>query len=197
MTVCPCLQIGKEPAGFPPVGRGKKLSRKKQNGAFIYFRVGKIDRTCLDKVDKKEKELMFWTRRIVLGVLPLVALVLPACGPATGKLYGVVTYADKPVAGGMVLIIGADKDKPVRAPTDEKGNYTASGVPVGPVKIAVIPPPSPLVKPPPLPKDMDPQTIPPPPPATLNIPRKYTDPETSGLTTTVTSSAQRFDINLK
>ncbi|MHB1425218.1 MAG: peptidase associated/transthyretin-like domain-containing protein [Gemmataceae bacterium] len=84
---------------------------------------------------------MPWCRVAALGFALLAALATPACGPATGKLYGVATYAGKPVAGGVVLIVGDDKDHPVRAPLDSEGKYTASGIPVGPVKIAVLPPP--------------------------------------------------------
>jgi hypothetical protein len=139
---------------------------------------------------------MSWCRSSALGFVLLVALAMPACGPRKGKLYGVATYGGKPVAGGVVLIQSAEQAQPIRAPVDADGHYTADSIPMGAAKVAVLPPPM-ATKPPPLPKDMDPKLLPPPAPPGLNIPRKYTAPETSGLTVTVTSSAQEYNIDLK
>jgi hypothetical protein len=136
-----------------------------------------------------------WKRSLAGGFLLLAALATPACGDSKGKLYGVVTYAGKPVEGGTVLIVGADKQKPVRCEIDSEGRYTAAGVPLGAAKLAVLVPPS--LPSPPLPKNVDPKSLPPRAAPSANIPRKYMDPETSGFTCTVTSGSQKFDLDLK
>jgi hypothetical protein len=134
-----------------------------------------------------------WT---TLGIVLLAALATPACGQSKGKVQGMVTYAGKPVSGGMILFVGADKEHPVRAPIDGEGNYQASDVPVGEVKVAVLGPPPPL-KPPPLPKNRNAQSASPQEPSIVSIPQQYTNPESSGLTCQVSSGSKQYNIDLK
>ena len=138
--------------------------------------------------------------RIAAAILLAVALSLAAgCGRGKGDVSGKVTYNGKPLPFGNVQFISPAGNVPGEIKPD--GTYSVTGVPVGLSKIAVncqdpayadymkalsasikdknVP------KPKGNPEDFD------------KIPRKYFDPEQSGLTYEVKSGAQTYDIDLK
>jgi hypothetical protein len=132
--------------------------------------------------------------RVCLIVLP-VALV--GCGGGVGEVRGKVTYQDKPVCSGNVVIVGADS-LPYYGPIQEDGSYTAKGVIAGEAKVAVFspgptPPPGGSVSPR-LKKQNEN-------PIDLNkwfpLPDRYADHATSGLTLTVHRGENKYDIPLK
>jgi len=118
----------------------------------------------------------------------------------TGTVSGKVTYKGKPLPGGNVTFAGKD-GKSLAAAIHEDGTYSLEKVPPGEYKVAVeteslrkaapgggVPP-----------KGGD--KIAPPPaadaPKYVAIPVKYANPETSGLTYTVKTGKQTFDIDLE
>jgi hypothetical protein len=148
----------------------------------------------------------------LLSLLSLFAFVGCGGSGAQGKLTGKVLYNGKPVTGGSVIFRPASaSENTVTAPILPDGNYTAT-VPAGVVKIAVdnraLQPPEATAKkepPPKLPKITNPGTDTPDPrvnpqkPAGtyIKLPDKYHDVATSGLSYTVKSGAQNYDINLE
>lgn len=129
-----------------------------------------------------------WCRRGVTGAVLLLGLVSAGCG-GKGEVSGKVTYQDKPVVYGSVMIIASDK-KPYYGQIGEDGTYTVSGVPAGEAKVVVSSPDprqaagkggSPSV---------DPKKW-------FAIPGQYGDPDKTPLKLTVNSGANKFDIPMK
>jgi len=146
-----------------------------------------------------------WRRVGRCTVLLVVVLSLQAtgCGPSTGSVSGKVFYKDAPLKGGQVTFVTPDK-KVFSAEIGEDGSYSIVGkMPVGDVKIAVdtdylkqqasLPRYS-------APADNKGEYKPPDSAAAakryVKIPEKYASPDTSGLTYTVKSGKQEFDIKL-
>ncbi len=131
-----------------------------------------------------------------LALVPL--LVVSGCGQSYGDLSGTVTYEGKPVLVGSVLVQG--KDGLTRTGVlGEKGAYSVPNVPTGPVKIAVTSPNPTTVT-------VRPSKKPgggPPRPAQeavtgwFAIPEDYADFDKSGLTHTLKTGQNKFDIDLK
>ena len=68
----------------------------------------------------------------------LCALLLVAgCGPAKTEVSGTVRYQGKPLTSGHVLVVDAD-GMSYPSPISGEGAYTVSGVPIGPVRFAVL-----------------------------------------------------------
>jgi hypothetical protein len=63
-------------------------------------------------------------------------LVIAGCGPAKTEVSGIVRYQGKPLTSGHVIVVDAD-DMPHPSPISPEGSYTARGVPVGTVRLAV------------------------------------------------------------
>ncbi len=149
---------------------------------------------------------------IPAGVLGLLVLATGCSSHAT--ISGKVTYLGKPLTGGIVLFVSADGKGTGRATIGSDGSYKIEKMPLGLAKIAVDTqsaqrpasggkgPPAGM-KPPPGTKLPD---------AAKNsgiygsgaregnaepIPENYADPEKSGLTYTVKSGSQPYDIELK
>lgn len=146
---------------------------------------------------------MIQQRRLLLFLPPLVVVVLIGCGSNSGSVTGKVTYKDKPLPGGTVTFVTADK-KVSTAVIGSDGTYTINKVTAGPVKIAVYPlaPPQPMMEG----TKMNPGAMgapaPEAPPAatdskSVKLPQQYQDPEKSGLTYTVKSGKQEHNIELK
>jgi hypothetical protein len=149
---------------------------------------------------------------VPLALLSLFALVGCGSGGAQGKLTGKVLYKGKPVTGGSVIFRPSSaSENTVTAPIDPNGNYTAM-VPAGVVKIAVdnreLQPPEATAKKEPrpnlpkvgnVPSDTpDPRVNPQKPAGTyIKLPDKYHDVASSGLSYTVKSGSQNYDINLE
>jgi len=132
-------------------------------------------------------------------LLPLV-LALAGCGKGQATVSGKVAFNGQPLPSGTVAFLGED-GRAYTGVIGADGTYTLEKVSPGPMKISVQtpPPPSgkPVVQPPPgassMPgMDMRNREV-----KTVAIPRKYEDPNTSGLTYTVTSGSQTHDIELK
>ncbi len=129
------------------------------------------------------------------SILLLAALALAGCGKKEyGEVYGTVTFQDKPVTEGMVVMADEEWGTFQTAPIQPDGSYVFPAAPQGllPMKgvyhVAVRPPPvdapAGIVKTPPRPKDYP------------NIPAKYRDPKTSGLQFELDKSRYRFDIKM-
>jgi hypothetical protein len=141
--------------------------------------------------------------RVVHSLPCLAVLVLAGCGPATGSISGKVTYKDKPLSGGKVTFLTSDQ-KVKTALIGPDGTYTLDQVTVGPAQIAVDPP---VALPPMMPgMKMDaskmgglgPDAATPPPDAKpVSLPPHYQNTEKSGLTYTVTTGKQEYNIPLK
>jgi hypothetical protein len=133
--------------------------------------------------------------RPVLGI-GLLALVAVGC-QSKGDVAGKVTFNGKPLVYGTVLLEGSD-GPPVQAKIQGDGSYSARGLPVGEVRIAVNSPD---------PKSVgshtrfkDPAKQPPPPPDVpgwFEIPQKYSTTTTSGLTRPITGGSNEVNIELK
>jgi hypothetical protein len=115
------------------------------------------------------------------------------------EVSGSVTYKGKPLTGGKVTFLGDDWAS-IDGVIDEQGHYTINA-PVGNVKIGVD---NRMVKlgaiRPEASKGAGPRPGSPPPDPIkgkyIEIPDKYYDPATSGLTFTVKSGTQTYDITL-
>jgi hypothetical protein len=129
-----------------------------------------------------------------------LALLAGACGCARTTVQGTVTYRGRPVTHGSVIFLSADRTvrSGVIGPT---GTYTVTGVHPGPVKIGVISRYAPRagadrardrVRPgkQPLAAKAASQAF-------FALPRKYENPEASGLSCTLVAGRASHDIDLK
>jgi hypothetical protein len=135
-------------------------------------------------------------RRWFCASLTFLPFALVGCGGA-GDVRGRVTYQDKPVCSGNVVIIGSDS-LPYYGPIQEDGSYIAKGVKVGEAKVAVFSPGP--TAPPEGPvgdkiKKNTQNTVDP--KKWFALPERYGDPATSGLSLTVHRGENKFDIPLK
>jgi hypothetical protein len=129
---------------------------------------------------------------------------LTGCGASTGAVTGTVTYQNKTVASGTVVVFGSDS-LPYYGIIQEDGSYTVPKVPAGPAKIAVVSPgPDAGQHMPPFvmagPGKVKSATPPPfrgDPKKWFPLPARYRDFDDSGLTVTVTSGVNKRDIALK
>jgi hypothetical protein len=145
------------------------------------------------------------------AVLLLWAVSCSSKGSVTGKVF----YKDKPLPGGSVML-SHPKLGIVRSRIDAEGSYQFENIPPAEVKIAVMGPQTEQRGGRSLPKGFDMEKIkaggvseeeieqrmgvrrpgassgg-----ATVSLPKKYQDPEQSGLTFTVTGGSQTHDIKL-
>ena len=126
-------------------------------------------------------------------MLLLLAPTLVGCGAgeAKGRIAGKVTFQGQPVSEGIVVFRGAEKSVHITAELRSDGSYTVAtakgvGLPPGTYQVCVCPPAihvpttvggaAPKIKQYP------------------NIPAKYRDIKTSGLTLTVELGDNPFDI---
>ena len=115
-------------------------------------------------------------------------------GPAIGELSGTVTFEGQPVTDGIINFesaAGFGVSVPLTAEgTFELASQYGSGIPQGSYRVSVTPPPPPVDPSQPAGGTSGP------PPDPKNIPRKYRDFSTSGLTVEVTeiSSVVTFDL---
>lgn len=131
---------------------------------------------------------------IVLSILPLA---IGCGGPAKSTVSGKVTYQGKAMPAGFVTFVPAN-GAPLHAEIQSDGSYRLNNVPLGTVKIAVKPQEGQEM---PTAMPRDPKNYGKFKAAATerksSIPDKYTDPEQSGLTYTVTQGSQQHDIDLK
>lgn len=137
-----------------------------------------------------------------VSALLLVLLLLPLAtgcggGQAKGTVSGKVTYQGKPLTSGIVTFV-PETGAPQYADIQSDGTYRMTSAPAGLVKIGVSPKQaagmsSGMARPP---KDY--RKLKPAMPKSENLPaKKYTDPNKSNLTYTVTKGTQQHDIDLK
>jgi hypothetical protein len=147
-----------------------------------------------------------------VGPLLLLAVGV-GCGSGEGTVSGRVLYQNTPVPGGLVTFTPVDaRHPPATAVIDEHGRYQLT-VAAGEVQISVdnreLKPLSPRDKKPPvLPPGVQlpppgkvevppPQAAEKPPGKYREIPEKYLRADLSGLSYTVTSGTQSYDVELK
>jgi hypothetical protein len=146
-----------------------------------------------------------WGRSARAG-LALLACFAAGCG-GTGVVSGKVTYNNEPVGGGTVLLISTEGRGTGRSIIGPDGAYSVKDAPVGTVTITVetisVKPPRIVPDMPKPPEGAIPKDAPsiygskPSNAKYVEIPERYSDPETSGLTFTVKSGSQPHDIDLK
>jgi hypothetical protein len=135
----------------------------------------------------------------LLLVLLLLPLAIGCGGQAKGTVSGKVTYQGKPLSSGIVSFV-SEAGAPHYADIESDGSYRMVNAPVGPVRIGVQSKPKQSASPSPrMPRSREDfvkvesdmkakESI---------LPDKYTDPNKSDLTYTVTKGKQQFDIDLK
>lgn len=130
-----------------------------------------------------------------LATLIVSSLLLGGCGPSEqlGRIGGTVTFQGRPVSKGMVLFSCIDKGVNMTAQLKENGTYEiimakGAGLPLGTYKVCVSPPPvfHAIGAAPPQQS-----------PACPDIPAKYRNYMTSGLTTEIKDGENTFDIDMK
>ena len=152
---------------------------------------------------------------VTATALGCLHLLMYGCGgPGTADVTGTVKFDGKPLPAGMIAFTSEDGRGATSGIAD--GTYLATGVPTGAVKVTVTTPEAAKT---PRPKggavDLSKKFGPPkgvelPPEAkgakfnpygesenVVSIPKKYGDPAQSGLTLTVTSGKNTFDVDLK
>jgi hypothetical protein len=120
------------------------------------------------------------------GVLAAALLALAGCIGGKGEVSGTVTFDGKPLPGGMVTFIPAN-GKPESCRIGEDGSYRVANVPTGRAQIKVVTQPPvefgkgepflPLGK-------------------YVQIPKRYSDPESSGFTCDVKRGKQEHNLKL-
>jgi hypothetical protein len=131
--------------------------------------------------------------------LILTPFVLAGCGSRFATVEGKVTVDGHPANSGRVFFRSADGKSVVFAYIMPEGTYQAMDVPLGPMKVTV----TPLTR---LERDKlqrsakkkpnAPESPAVPKGSFVPIPPKYEDPDGSGLTTTVNSGINTYDIEL-
>lgn len=144
-----------------------------------------------------------------LASLLFAAAMLTGCGDLPrGSLHGTLTFEGEPLAGATVMFFGKD-NQVYRADLTKEGTYTVSGVPLGPIRVAVqqfLPSVTPRPDPPPggpkkpemgeardaawKPPEITAEERP-------RVPASYGDPGTSGLALELVEADQEWSAELK
>jgi len=125
--------------------------------------------------------------------LALTCLVLAGCGGSgdatpSGTLTGKVTLNGQPFSEGQVSVYSPERGIGASAPLDAQGQFTiGERLPAGTYGVAVVPPPEPP------PQDENPASAP---PVTSNIPQKYRDHQTSGITVEIKEGKNELEIQM-
>lgn len=142
---------------------------------------------------------------LAFAVLTSLFFVAGCGGEPRGKLSGTVTFDNKPLPGGTVIFMTDDNSKTEHVPIQSDGKYSSDNIPLGKLRVAVLPPASGPVMPAgakvtgapadhPQAKLYSQANSAPP----VNIPEALRDPATSNITVEVTGGEQpSFDIPLK
>jgi hypothetical protein len=122
---------------------------------------------------KKEHEMFSLRFALLAGLAVGAALLSTAAGvlaaeKESGTIEGKITFDGSPVTKGKVSF-HPEKGKPVSADLQADGSYSAKGVPVGQMRITV---------------------------ESKETPKKFANPNTSGLTVEVKKGKQVYDIAL-
>jgi hypothetical protein len=126
-----------------------------------------------------------------MGWLILAPLVLAGCGSGKpGTVEGTVTLDGTPVTGAASVQFTCANGEVRAAPVRRDGFYRALLIPVGPAKVSVTPDIQVVSK---KKGKAEPGA---PPQHAVQIPQKYLNADTSGLSTTVRSGTHTYDIEL-
>jgi hypothetical protein len=126
-----------------------------------------------------------------MGWLILALLVLAGCGKKEGTVEGKVSVDGTPITSGSVFFTRADGGEARAIYISSNGTYRALNIAPGPVKVCVTPLPSMDRK-----KKVGSKEMEAPPQPPVPIPKKYTHADTSGLSTTVHSGTNTYDIEM-
>jgi len=136
--------------------------------------------------------MFLWRFRLVLTI---VCLLLSGCGSdeVRGRVVGKVTFQGQPVAEGIVVFANDQKGVHMTADIKPDGSYQiitakGAGLPLGGYTVSVCPP-LPQVTTGTFGKPPAKKPYP-------NIPAKYRNPKTAGLTLTVAKGENTFDIDM-
>ncbi len=134
--------------------------------------------------DMKRNPFLALACLIALAVLPAF---LAGCsgGQPTGSVSGKVTLGGAPLTAGCIQFTNQASGIGESAELDASGTYQVAALPLGEYQVAITPPP------PPAPHEMDQ-----PGPSRVNIPGKYQDVKTSGLSATITPGANTAEFDL-
>lgn len=136
-----------------------------------------------------------WRVGATLRVLLLLAI--SGCSKSSSAtVSGHVHYKGDPVTIGSVTFYGTD-NQTATAPIKADGSYTATEVPLGTVKVAVITPRQMSAAMAKGLQKLKKGQFTPPTTKTVAVPPQYSKPEQSGLELTVRSGKQPFEIDLK
>lgn len=119
-----------------------------------------------------------------LGIILFAFLAAPGCGGSVTSVEGTVRVKGKPFVGCRVFVFDQNGASHT-ASTSAEGRYHISEVPVGPVRIAVLPPARPGSVPPTDQKHFANQP-----------PKKFWSAATSDLSTELTEPPNTFDLEI-
>jgi hypothetical protein len=132
--------------------------------------------------------------RSLLVLAALAAFAAAGCGRGKGSITGEVKYQGRLLPIGDIAFMSQEGDQQVRHADIIDGKYSIPGIEAGRAKVVVT-----TWQPQP-PKKSGFGTAPAPPPATvpkyIPIPKRYGDPEQSGLTYEIKVGAQTKDFDL-
>ena len=143
------------------------------------------------------KNALFAIRWAPRATALLALVLLVGCGGGAGSkatVTGKVTYKSGPVTGGSISFVGAN-DRSGGGMIKADGTYTATDVPMGAVKVTVIP----------IPAGMGVTAAPPGTPVIaedvsrgkpMTLPQKYAKADTSGVSFTISKKNETLDIAL-
>jgi hypothetical protein len=128
--------------------------------------------------------------------LTLLVVAVCGCSPAsTGTLSGKVRHQGTPVTAGLVTFHGPD-NQTVFATIQPDGTYTATDVPRGLVRVTVRERPRAAAGMEKRLQERNRGSFKPPDAGAVQLPKKYSDLETTDLSLTVTGGSQSFDIDM-
>ena len=145
--------------------------------------------------------------RCLVAALAAMLVAMAGCGDRRATVSGKVTFKDKSMPGGTVLFLSEDGTKSDSAEIKADGTYSSSNVPLGALRVAVLPVQKSAKdsmpkaakgggKMPDVPTDA-PKAYQQGSTAYVDIPMALRDPTTSNITVTVNAGMQTFDIPLK
>ena len=139
--------------------------------------------------------------RVALGALLLAALLASGCGPRFGSIVGVVTHQGKPIKWGTVKVVWTAPPGPTNAASatlNQDGSYELGRVPAGGtvqicLNIPLVPMGGTLGGGRPDPAEMKRlrEKL-----GYVELPEKYTRPDTSGWSLDVKQGVNRFNIDV-
>lgn len=129
----------------------------------------------------------------------LLGIALHGCGSGEpkGRVFGKVSFGGQAVSEGLVIFSNGEKGIHMTGTLKSDGSYEilttkGAGLPVGTYRVCVCPPPEEI---PPISLDGPAKIMPP--KSYANIPKKYRDAGTSGLSLTIQQGENPFDIAMQ